>query len=234
MNAIAFLNGTAFDEFADIDRQFALDIANAIVQRILPRHGIKAFGSSRKETAAHEAGHAIIYAAEGLPVASISLSNTNVPVGTSGVIPFCSGWTECPNRQSLTPLSPIADDERYLRQILSGWVGEVFSLRSQKVRRGSSLDERIAACMLAGRIYRRTGKQIEQVLAEQYAIIYATLRNNKLIHARLTNALTQQSILQAEELNKLLSDVAPLSQPRSIDYDQAMDVASMLFLISRL
>jgi hypothetical protein len=234
MNAIAFSNGTAFDEFADIDRQFALDMANAIVQRILPRHGIKAFGSSRKETAAHEAGHAIIYAAEGLPVASISLCNTNVPVGTSGVIPFCSGWTECPNRQSLTPLSPIADDERYLRQILSGWVGEVFSLRSQKVRRGSSLDERIAACMLAGRIYRRTGKQIEQVLAEQYAIIYATLRNNKLIHARLTNALTQQSLLQAEELNKLLSDVTPLSQPRSIDYDQAMDVASMLFLISRL
>lgn len=234
MNAIAFLNGSAFDEFADIDRQFALDMANAIVQRILPQHGIKAFGSSRKETAAHEAGHAIIYAAEGLPVASISLSDINVSVGTSGVIPFCSGWTECPNRQSLTPLSPIADDERYLRQILSGWVGEVFSLRSQKVRRGSSLDERIAACMLAGRIYRRTGKQIEQVLAEQYAIIYATLRNNKLIHARLTNALTQQSILQAEELRKLLSEVKPLSQPRSIDYDQAMDVASMLFLISRL
>lgn len=234
MNAIAFSNGSAFDEFAEIDRQFALGVTNAIVQRILPRYGIKAFGSSRKETAAHEAGHAIIYAAEGLPVASISLSNIDVPAGPFGVVPFCSGWTECPNRHSLTPLSPISDDERYLRQTLSGWVGEVFALSGKKVRLGSSLDERIAAGMLAGRIYRRTGKQIESVLAEQYAIIYATLRNNKHIHARLTKALTQQSILQTEELKKLLSDVTPLSQPRSIDYDQAMDVASMLFLISRL
>lgn len=234
MNAIAFSNGSAFDEFAEIDRHIALCKANAIVQRILPRHGIKAFGSSRKETAAHEAGHAIIYAAEGLPVASISLSDIDVPAGPFGVIPFCSGWTECPNRHSLTPLSPISDEERYLRQTLSGWVGEVFALKSQKVRLGSSLDERIAACMLAGRIYRRTGKQLESVLAEQYAIIYATLRNNSHIHKSITKTLMHQSVLQTEELNSLLSQVKPLSKPSSIDYDQAMDVASMLFLISRL
>jgi hypothetical protein len=234
MNAIAFLQGSAFDEFAEVDQQIGLRKTNAIVQRILPRHGIKAFGSSRKETAAHEAGHAIIYAAEGLPVASISLSDIDVPAGPFGVIPFCSGWTECPNRHSLTPLSPISDDERYLRQTLSGWVGEVFALKSRKVRLGSSLDERIAACMLAGRIYRRTGKPFESVLAEQYAIIYATLRNNSHIHKSITKTLMQQSVLQTEELNSLLSQVKPLSKPSSIDYDQAMDVASMLFLISRL
>jgi hypothetical protein len=234
MNAIAFSNGSALSELAEIDQQFASDVTNAIVQRILPRHGIKAFGSSRKETAAHEAGHAIIYAAEGLPVASISLSDIDVPVGPFDVIPFCSGWTECPNRHSLTPLSPISDDKRYLRQTLSGWVGEVFALTGKKVRSGSSLDERILACMLAGRIYQRTGQQIESVLVEQYAIIYATLRNNSHIHKNITKALTQQSVLQTEELNRLLSQVKPLSKPSSIDYDQAMDVASMLFLISRL
>lgn len=234
MTYIAFSNGSAFDEFAEIDRQIALGKANEIVQRILPRHGIKAFGSSRKETAAHEAAHAIIYAAEGLPVVSASLSEIEVPAGPFGVIPFCSGWTECPNRQSLTPFSPISDDERYLRQTLAGWVGEVFALSRQKVRLGSSLDERVAAGMLAGRIYRRTGTQIEGVLAEQYAIIYATLRNNRHIHNAVTKALVRQSILQTDELKQLLADVKPLSKPDSIDYDQAMDVASMLFLISRL
>ena len=234
MTYIAFSNGSAFDEFAEIDRQIALGTANAIVQRILPRHGIKAFGSSRKETAAHEAGHAIIYAAEGLPVLSASLSEIDVPAGPFGIVPFCSGWTDCPSRQSLTPSSPISDDERYLRQTLAGWVGEVFALSKHKVRPGSSLDERISAGMLAGRIYRRTGKQIESVLAEQYAIIYATFRNNRRVHNAVTKALARNSILQAEELKKLLADVKPLSKPNRIDYDQAMDVASMLFLISRL
>ena len=234
MTTIVFSNGSAFDEFAEIDQQIALGTANAIVRRILPRHGIKAFGSSRKEPAAHEAGHAIIYAAEGIPVLSASLSEIDVPAGLFGIVPFCSGWTECPSRQSLTPSSPISDDERYLRQTLAGWVGEVFALSKHKVRLGSSLDERIAAGMLAGRIYRRTGNQIESVLAEQYAIIYATLRNNRKVHNAVTKALARQLSLQAPELNQLLADVKPLSKPSRIDYDQAMDVAPMQFLISRI
>lgn len=234
MSTVAFLNGSAFDAFAEKDRQIGLRKANRLIQHILERYGTHAFGSSRLEAAAHEAGHAIIYAAEGFPVTSVSISDIEVPAGVWGRVSFHTGSTKCNCRPAITPNSSLSKYEQFLRQILAGWVGEAFAFTNEQVRVGSSIDERIAAVMLAEHISRQTERPIESILAKQYAIITATLRTHNTVYKKLIKLLLKNSTISKSELSLILADVTLLEEPNPSDYMQAVEVVPLLFVISRL
>jgi hypothetical protein len=107
------------------------------------RHGLKAFVSSRDAAAAHETGHAIVAAHEGLAVRSVTIFSRSVP-------PFGTVWggwcMDAGGIWTSGPDSSAADDLRRARIIIAGLAGEAATGRDLPA---SSLDE-LALSQLIG------------------------------------------------------------------------------------
>ena len=110
---------------------------------VFDRHGLAAFMMPREAAVAHETGHAIIAAHEGLTVRSVTVFSRSVP--NIGVV--WGGWCMDGGGPWTTgPDSSAADDLRRARIIVAGLAGEAVTRQDLP---GSSIDE-LALSQLIG------------------------------------------------------------------------------------
>ena len=109
----------------------------------LDRHGLAAFMMSRDAALAHETGHAIVAAHEGLTVRSVTIFSRSVPnVGLAW-----GGWCmDAGGTWTTGPATSADDDLRRARIIIAGLAGEAIAGQDLP---GSSLDE-LALSQLVG------------------------------------------------------------------------------------
>ena len=106
---------------------------------IAERHGPAAFACTKHAAAIHEAGHATLYAVDGLELGRAYIEET------------ASGWTGmCVAKNGgwkITPDAPSAELIKRARHLLAGWAAE--RLFDADFRMGSSLDEIVVSQFLA-------------------------------------------------------------------------------------
>jgi hypothetical protein len=109
-------------------------IADAICGT-LQRHGATAFAAPREAALAHEVGHAIVGAHEGLTIRSVSICAHDTP--GAGVL-WGGRCTEAGAAWTSGPDTTADDDLRRARFIVAGLAGEALTGQDKP---GSSLDE---------------------------------------------------------------------------------------------
>jgi hypothetical protein len=113
------------------------------VRGVLDRHGLSAFMMPRDAALAHEAGHTIVAAHEGLTVRRVSIFSRLV----SGVELWGGRCMDAGGTWTTGPVTSADDDLRRARMIIAGLAGEAITGQD---RPGSSLDE-LALSQLVGR-----------------------------------------------------------------------------------
>jgi hypothetical protein len=210
MNAFALPR--AIQNASPAMRQHFIDTAIRTVTHLTASEGVNAFISPRREAAAHEAGHCIIFAADGVDVlftrvwpATPSPRVRRVFKRKRGL--FWVGWTETAGLPKIADQhSAVADDLRYVRTLLAGQCGE--ALDRGGARSGSSLDEIILAQMICQTVASKTGGDAEAIYVRQRQIVVDTLAVFRAEHRQITKALMRQQRLDGGELKQLIRSVA--------------------------
>jgi hypothetical protein len=113
------------------------------IRDILNEHGLTAFEMSREAALAHEAGHAIVGAHDGLIIRRVTISSRHVP--NFGMV--WGGWCmEGGGRWTTGPETTADDDLRRARFIIAGLAAEALTGTDKP---GSSMEE-LALSQLIG------------------------------------------------------------------------------------
>jgi hypothetical protein len=191
--------------------------------KAIEHSGVEAMLSPKRETALHEAGHAVFYAAMGVEVASVSIYRFSDPQhvameSTLGVAEgFWGGAIHAPRPWNWGSCAPPEEDLLSAQDLIAGWCGEwAHDLRGLRgARRGSSLDELLLAQMALAHAARKTGAAQEVLFIEQLKTVVGVLRANRAAHEALAARLMRKSTIGPNALKQFLKDVrAPASSAR--------------------
>ena len=186
-----------------------LRMMTAMQQRAVQMQGPRALASTRRDAAAHEAGHAVVYASLGFPVLSIEISPKAWPVKVPEALgqEFWTGLTVPKMELRLigyqTP-SPILLS--YGCELIAGWIGELM-LRDKKFRAGSSTDEIAFADYVFGILAEQLRLARAQVISIAQREVWSRLETNIGALHRVETALLRHRNLDQEQAAKLLADV---------------------------
>jgi hypothetical protein len=189
-----------------------IDAIKAGARDVLNQHGPTAFEMSREAALAHEAGHAIVGAHEGLIIRRVTISSRHVPnFGT-----LWGGWcTEGGGRWTTGPDSTADEDFSRARFIIAGLVGEVVTSTHKP---GSSIEE-VALSQLIGA---NAGAKLtdhnmshEEYVAYQerlwnervWRVAGIILIDNRAPFLKIVEHLHQHEIIKGGKLRKILANV---------------------------
>lgn len=173
------------------------------------RQGYKALASKRPDAAAHEAGHCVMFATLGIPVASVEIFPeqwpTPMPEGLGN--DYWCGLTR-PDTQASEAHDRMAP-HRLLEDslsVLAGWTAERM-LRGAKFRQGSSANELVYADNLLERL--ATQQKLPVLHVRDIARREAKIRLEANIGAliRVETALLRHRQLNRQQMAELLTDV---------------------------
>lgn len=175
----------------------AAAIENALFEVML-EHGPSAFRMTRESAIAHEAGHAIAAAAEGLPVTSVSVF----------IVPDSDDWVGATDHGVTMTVGPATDplsDLRQARVTIAGFVGEYISGTH---RPASALDEIFDATEFA-RIAADKLKRDRVALweADVYRRTLTILRANHAAFNKLRAVLDATETVEGDALQQILAQV---------------------------
>jgi hypothetical protein len=213
-------------------------IFNGEVRHAFASQGYYALGSSRADTAAHEAGHVVQLAAMGMGVDKAlirrELADENFR-GKRGIGRYNWYGLTYPAYPSASFLSnPKRGDRFKLFQALTGFIAGVGGegvLRQSKFRAGSGLDE-ISMAILYSRYLVdllssqcNTRASVEEVVDTISYFVRGLLVKNVKTLKRVANALEAKRTLGRKQLAKLVADVIPASPE---DAGSMADLARLL------
>jgi hypothetical protein len=171
--------------------------------------GVDAFVSTKLEAAAHEAGHAVIDAALGDEVRSVSVfrlpnhERRARALGSAGEV--WAGVTSATKTRECGPHTDPREDLKIVWRVIGGWVGE-FSY-SGRVRVGSSLNEIVVAQMVCHAAALKLGEDSPTLFINQIGVVKDILVANKATHEALTARLMRRSSIGPNALKTFLKNV---------------------------
>jgi hypothetical protein len=146
------------------------DDLETLVRRVFAAHGMGAMEMPKFDACVHEAGHAVLFAAEGEPVREVSI--------------FCrrylnrrqwGGNTAASSPWTAHPASDPVADLRRARFTIAGLTAEMVHL-GDGYRKGSSLDELLTAKRLCNLASSKVGRSVNELLCEQFTEVEAVLK----------------------------------------------------------
>lgn len=187
-------------------------IVESAVRGALAQHGPSAFAQPQEAAIAHEVGHAVVGAYEGLFIENVSVFSRRVPsqVDTWG------GWVSCDGPAWRTgPDTSAANDLSAARMIIAGLAGEAICRLDKP---GSSLDElalsqlvglnaatKLADPQLSADAYDTFAKRLwhEQVWDTTLNILH----NNREPFQRLAELLQERQEIKGKKLRDVLAQI---------------------------
>ncbi len=142
--------GSLVSQFDPLTLNFYNHAVEYYTNTALAEQGFRSLGSSRHDAAAHEAGHAVWYAANGITVTSIKVEPKPWPVPVPKELgkEYWTGLTVTNEPLIAFGLSSSVDELIQIAQsFIAGGAGELL-LRGDKFRKGSAADERAMAQVL--------------------------------------------------------------------------------------
>jgi hypothetical protein len=189
--------------------QTSVCIENA-VRDVLTKHGSSAFHMSREAALAHEAGHVIVGAHEGVFFRSVTISSRVVPVFGTAWGGWCAsdaGWTTGPDTTAESDLSRA-------RIVIAGFVAEALTGWDKP---GSSIEERAVTSVLVNNAANKLGKHLSPAEFEPYAlrlgdeqvwnVTVAILRHNHEPFLHLIEQLHQHGKVKGRALRDIITKV---------------------------
>jgi hypothetical protein len=192
-----------------------LSMMIAMQQSAVQMQGPRALASTRRDAAAHEAGHAVVYASLGFPVFSIAISPKAWPVKVTEALgqDFWTGLTIPEMEPRLigyqTPSQILLS---YGCELIAGWAGELM-LRDKKFRAGSSTDEIVFADYVLGILAEQLRLTRAQVISIAQREVWCRLEANSATLRRVETALLRHRKLDREQAAKFLKDVKVKALP---------------------
>jgi len=186
-------------EFEAYTRERVGELARAAFKA----QGARAFESSLRAAALHEAGHAVVHAALGQTVTRLRVRRR------SGH--WC-GLTTAGDPWRCGPATTAAEDSDHAIIVLAGVLSEMM-FDDDDFRLGSSLDEIALFNALCSNIAVKTGTEIVVVQAGIIVRAAKILRSNEAIVRRLAQKLEWHRTLRDREFAPLLAGVAVRSAP---------------------
>jgi hypothetical protein len=177
----------------------------------LDHHGLLAFMMTRDAALAHEAGHAVVAAHEGIIIRRVTIFSRSI----AGVACWGGQCMDAGGTWTTGPDTSADDDLRRARMIIAGLAGEALTGLD---RAGSSLDElalsqlvglnaaaKLADPKLTGAEYSAYAKQLwhEQV----WGVAVAIVRNNRDPFMQLVEHLHQHQKIKGGKLHAILANV---------------------------
>jgi hypothetical protein len=183
---------------------FHIHLRDAI-HAVLQEHSFaKAFDYNRRAAAAHEAGHAVIYAAFGLSLERIQVQRRFIKGLETPVWVGC-----CETDRAPFTIDPANGPHLYIREICflaAGALGEL-RLAPGGLLPGSSLDERVFCTMLCHTAETAFGWPEHAAGCLVGKIVKTLLSDFAAEHGRLTGRLLRNKVVRAAELGRLLAPV---------------------------
>jgi hypothetical protein len=191
------------------------DECQAHAMALIAEHGLRACEMPRKAAALHEAGHAVIGGALGLPVTRCEVERRRDLERATGLAAW-GGWTthELPEHR-LNASSPIETDAVYAAFTFAGWRAECL-FAGDALREASSLDERhavMAACVLIGQ---KTGRHPAEALCDLTSVVDATLMQNAATVHAIGRSLMTRKAVEGRWLAERLRGVTPLEKLQAV------------------
>lgn len=172
---------------------------------------------SKSCAAAHEAGHAVVIAAEGGHVRRIRIRRSRQAAARG-----LEGWIGETTEPTGWQLAPDMGADAYIRRariMLAGLAGEIEGGHAVP---GSSADEVIAAGELTKAAAEIAGGHPETIQGEALDDALATIRSNADIHRRLSRRLEQARRIEGPILRRVLAGVRPHQRPAVDDYARSI------------
>ena len=172
--------------------------------------GFDAFVNTKRATAYHEAGHAVVAAAHGFGVVRVWIKEkrfggTKAWIGRS--FPVVDGRKII---MQTTPDSSVADDLDTARNLMAGVVAEML-FDSKDFRQGSSLNEVVFFKACVANIAVKIGASDTQDLSMQLmAQVGEVLKRHADVVEKIANELLQRGTLHGQQLQVLLKTVRPI------------------------
>jgi hypothetical protein len=181
---------------------------------IFARHGLSAFEMSREAALAHEAGHVIVAAHEGLSVQSVRIFSRSMPlVGTV----WGGWWTDESKEWTAGPDTSAESDLSRARIVIGGLAGEVACGLDKP---GSSIDEEALSRRLgiyaASKLGNRTlgpDENINNAYARQlwhekvWCVALNIICDNREPFVQLTKHLQEHEEMNGSKLRAVLARV---------------------------
>ncbi|KAI93431.1 hypothetical protein T281_16745 [Rhodomicrobium udaipurense JA643] len=175
------------------------EMQQEVAKHVHAMFGPEAFDCPKTSAAWHEAGHCILYVAEGFEVRSTSIfpivhKGTQQWIGkTDGGVPYTG------------PDTTAQDDLRHARRIIAGFASEaLFDRRNCKP--GSSLNERILVTCIAHSAAAKLGVSFESIERDLKARVTSALERSHRAR-RIAMELIGNGSINARRLEKLLGGV---------------------------
>jgi hypothetical protein len=198
----------------------------SLAQSAFELQGNAAFTNPRSAAIAHETGHAMVFASEGMPLRYVKVwpikrSETRKAIKTrhpgledvrmEKVANWIGVTVPINNEEfSVSPFTPPALALYHARTTIAGWVGEMLFDRSN-FRLGSSLDEIAVVRQLAYTVSLKLGLPMEQVMMEYIMLpVFNLLRAHEEVAAELISYLRRHGSIRGRKLAKVLSGVSRL------------------------
>jgi len=177
----------------------------SVFNDILKKHGPRAFEMPKRAAAIHEAGHVVINAILRWPATSTSIEQTML---TTGDLAW-TGWTEAEGGEYIVTFD---DCIRHARKTAAGLVAEVL-FAGDDLRKGSSLDELLAAQMLCQQAAElRPGNDGEMLWTNDvWGWCAAQLLHNRDVHGEIVARLMKRHRVMSATLRKISDRVQELT-----------------------
>lgn len=178
------------------------EIALRFIRDAYRKQGERAFENTKKATAYHEAGHAIIHALEGSPLEHVRIAR----IKSKAAFPGWYGYTRPVSRECIgtSPATSPAQDLRHARHLIAGYVAEeVF--QADDLRAGSSLDERIAFLAAISNASRKLDLDPNALANEILEDVRSALRSNARAALLLAETLMSRRFVHGKWLAGILS-----------------------------
>jgi hypothetical protein len=174
----------------------------SLVKRIVAEEGMEAFAMPKRTAAVHEAGHCIVFAAQGERVRSCRIKSRRY----AGKL-YWGGLTFGGDHWSCGPNSDVESDLKRMRVILAGVCAELLFDR-ENYKSGSSLDEVVMAQGIAAiAAAKMKGVSAKDLYFAQFGATRAILYQHETALLALADLLERREWVHRSQMSALLDPV---------------------------
>jgi hypothetical protein len=166
--------------------------------------GERAFEYTKRSAAFHEAGHAVIFALEGITPTSARIWSI-----TEEGRPQWFGHIDAPSAGRVDSTTPPKDDIEYVRSQLAGVVSE--RLFDPDYRLGSSINEIATARAVIEVTAWKLQRDWKELWSETKAEVAKRLKTNEKVVCKIADELMRRGTINSHRIAYLLRDVRSVS-----------------------
>jgi hypothetical protein len=182
------------------------EVFATLARRAYALQGLRAFENTKRATAVHEAGHAVVATACGRFVDRVWIKRERTGEQKTWV-----GRTYTDAVQYSGPTSAVRDDLAAARNLVAGVLAEVIFDRGD-FRLGSSLDEIAFFLCVVRNIAFKTRAPFDEIALQVTTQVCRILHQHRDLVELLAAELTRRKTLRGPALSRLLRRVKPLAE----------------------